>query len=213
MDYFNMTETPSPSTISRFLDEPTSGLDTFTAFTVCEILKTLAKGGRTIVATIHQPSSELFFLFDDICLLSEGRVVYFGPVVDIVAYFARMDYKCPQYSNPAGIGNVCEYVLLLYIRSCNCNGHHATCTLYRHISDFLFMSVLNANKENNNANTAEKEKERLKLLASHWEASEEFKLVREQATDSKVKGGLSKTSYKYLSSNWNQFSFLIGRAW
>jgi ABC-type multidrug transport system ATPase subunit len=47
----------NPSVI--FLDEPTSGLDTFTAYTVCRTLKDLAQAGRTVVATIHQPSSEV----------------------------------------------------------------------------------------------------------------------------------------------------------
>eukprot|EP00158_Paraphelidium_tribonemae_P007562 Partr_v1_DN28287_c0_g1_i1_m76207 putative ATP-binding cassette, sub-family G (WHITE), member len=84
-----------------FLDEPTSGLDTFTAFNVVDILKGLAKSGRTVVATIHQPSSETFHMFDDLCLLAEGRVMYFGPVHDVVSYFAGVGYQCPNYTNPA----------------------------------------------------------------------------------------------------------------
>jgi len=47
-----------------FLDEPTTGLDSFTATSVMETLKDLAKSGRTIIQTIHQPNSDIFEMFD-----------------------------------------------------------------------------------------------------------------------------------------------------
>jgi len=47
-----------------FLDEPTTGLDSFTATSVMETLKDLAKSGRTIVQTIHQPNSDIFEMMD-----------------------------------------------------------------------------------------------------------------------------------------------------
>lgn len=43
-----------------FLDEPTTGLDAYTAFSVIFTLRELAKTGRTVITTIHQPSSEIF---------------------------------------------------------------------------------------------------------------------------------------------------------
>jgi ABC-type multidrug transport system ATPase subunit len=91
-----------------FLDEPTSGLDTFTAYSVVTTLKDLASQGRTVVATIHQPSSDIFMLFDDLLLLSEGRVVYYGEAKDAVSYFARAGYECPQYMNPS------DYIFVIY---------------------------------------------------------------------------------------------------
>ena len=58
-----------------FLDEPTSGLDSFTAYKVARILRNVAhRYGRTIVCTIHQPSSEVFNIFDDLIVLAEGEV-------------------------------------------------------------------------------------------------------------------------------------------
>ena len=84
-----------------FLDEPTSGLDTFTAFTVVKSLKRLAKQGRTVIATIHQPGSEIFHLFDDLIILSEGHIIYCGDAAASIDYFARLGYPCPRYSNPA----------------------------------------------------------------------------------------------------------------
>ncbi|KAJ3094849.1 hypothetical protein HDU96_001449, partial [Phlyctochytrium bullatum] len=85
-----------------FLDEPTSGLDTFTAFSVVHTLRSLSRtSNRTIVATIHQPSSQLFRLFDDLLLLAEGRVMYHGPTSAAVPYFTARGYPCPKRSNPA----------------------------------------------------------------------------------------------------------------
>jgi len=57
------------------LDEPTSGLDTYSAFTVMTLLKTLAAKGLTIICTIHQPSSEIVALFQNIHLLCNGDLV------------------------------------------------------------------------------------------------------------------------------------------
>ncbi len=55
------------------VDEPTSGLDSFMADNVVDILWQLSRAGRTIVATIHQPSSDVFARFDTLCLLAEGN--------------------------------------------------------------------------------------------------------------------------------------------
>ncbi|XP_075247722.1 uncharacterized protein LOC142340861 isoform X2 [Convolutriloba macropyga] len=84
------------------LDEPTSGLDSAATMGVMAHIQSLAnKQGRTIVYSIHQPSSEVFQSFDLLCLLSEGRCVYFGKAEAAVNFFSGLNYKCPQYSNPA----------------------------------------------------------------------------------------------------------------
>ncbi|KAI9159194.1 hypothetical protein H9P43_008531 [Blastocladiella emersonii ATCC 22665] len=84
-----------------FLDESTSGLDCFNAWSVVRLLKDLAISGRTVVATLHQPSSEIFHMVDDLCIVSQGEIMYYGPAEESVPYFARAGYACPQYSNPA----------------------------------------------------------------------------------------------------------------
>ncbi|KAI3845463.1 hypothetical protein MKX03_023398 [Papaver bracteatum] len=62
-----------------FLDEPTSGLDGAASYHVMvRILKLSQQCGMTVIASIHQPSSEVFALFHNLCLLSSGRTVYFG---------------------------------------------------------------------------------------------------------------------------------------
>lgn len=83
------------------LDEPTSGLDSFAAKTVVEGLRRLAFTGRTIVCSIHQPSAEIFRLFDDLCLLAQGQVAYQGPAHLAVTHFEGLGYAFPKYINPA----------------------------------------------------------------------------------------------------------------
>lgn len=62
-----------------FLDEPTSGLDSASAFFVVQTLRNIAHDHvRTVISSIHQPSSEVFALFDHLFLLSGGQTVYFG---------------------------------------------------------------------------------------------------------------------------------------
>ena len=67
-----------------FLDEPTSGLDSASAFFVVQTLRNIARDGRTVVSSIHQPSSEVFALFDELFLLSGGETVYFGEAKNAV---------------------------------------------------------------------------------------------------------------------------------
>ena len=65
-----------------FLDEPTSGLDSAASYYVMRRIATLAQNDhiqRTVIVSIHQPSSEVFQLFNSLCLLSSGKTVYFGP--------------------------------------------------------------------------------------------------------------------------------------
>ncbi|KAI6699524.1 hypothetical protein NL676_013848 [Syzygium grande] len=62
-----------------FLDEPTSGLDSAASYHVMNRIAKLARHDRrTVMASIHQPSSEVFELFHNLCLLSSGKTVYFG---------------------------------------------------------------------------------------------------------------------------------------
>eukprot|EP00958_Prasinococcus_capsulatus_P024226 scaffold3759_cov425-Prasinococcus_capsulatus_cf.AAC.13 len=63
-----------------FFDEPTSGLDSAMAREVIAVVQRLAQQGRTIVATIHQPSEEIYGMFDRLLLLSKGQVAFQGGV-------------------------------------------------------------------------------------------------------------------------------------
>lgn len=82
-------------------DEPTSGLDSFMAHSVLQVLKRLALKGKTIIVTIHQPSSELFGLFDKLLLVAEGRVAFLGTPTEAAHFFEEMNAPCPTNYNPA----------------------------------------------------------------------------------------------------------------
>jgi ABC-type multidrug transport system ATPase subunit len=85
-----------------FLDEPTSGLDSTASFEVISYAKELAKlNNIMIIASIHQPSTTTFQLFDKLLLLSGGRTCYFGPVQNIETYFREIDHPIPGNTNPA----------------------------------------------------------------------------------------------------------------
>jgi len=81
-----------------FLDEPTSGLDSFNALNTMSVIKELS---QTVVATIHQPSSQLFHLFDNVLILSEGHIMYSGPIKDVEHWSTSLDKPCPYGYNLA----------------------------------------------------------------------------------------------------------------
>lgn len=82
-----------PSVI--FLDEPTSGLDSFQAQNVMVALKVLARHGRTVITTIHQPRSDIYLMFDKLVILSKGKLMYFGNA-DTTALASVSNISCFQ---------------------------------------------------------------------------------------------------------------------
>ncbi|MCL4149777.1 UNVERIFIED_CONTAM: hypothetical protein GTU68_041543 [Idotea baltica] len=84
-----------------FCDEPTSGLDSFMAQNIVTVMKSLGNRGKAIITTIHQPSSEVFALFDRVLLMAEGRLAYLGLTSDALKFFSGMGKTCPFNFNPA----------------------------------------------------------------------------------------------------------------
>ncbi|XP_026447181.1 ABC transporter G family member 22-like isoform X4 [Papaver somniferum] len=84
-----------------FLDEPTSGLDSTTALRMVRMLHEIAKAGKTVVTTIHQPSSRLFHKFDKLILLGKGSLLYFGNASEAMVYFSSIGCTPLIAMNPA----------------------------------------------------------------------------------------------------------------
>ncbi|KAG6520647.1 ABC transporter G family member 14-like [Zingiber officinale] len=88
------------------LDEPTSGLDSTAAARIVATLRRLAAHkGRTVVTTIHQPSSRLYRMFDKLVLLSsDGSAIYYGRAAAALDYFTSVGFASPTDGvNPADL--------------------------------------------------------------------------------------------------------------
>lgn len=87
-----------------FLDEPTSGLDSVAANSVITSVRRLAENQKaTVIATIHQPSTETFELFSHVLILGQGQTVYYGPRDQAIEYFASIGHEIPVRSNPSDV--------------------------------------------------------------------------------------------------------------
>ena len=101
-----------------FVDEPTSGLSSRDSENVMDLLRELTLKGKLIFVVIHQPSSDIYKMFDKMLILDTGGyLIYYGNPVEAVMYFKRMDAQinsdvgeCPTCGNvnPELIFNIIE---------------------------------------------------------------------------------------------------------
>ncbi|MDA3779362.1 MAG: ATP-binding cassette domain-containing protein, partial [Bacteroidales bacterium] len=101
-----------------FVDEPTSGLSSRDSENVMDLLRELALKGKLIFVVIHQPSSDIYKMFDNMMILdSGGYQIYYGNPVEAVKYFKKIDAQinsevgeCPRCGNvnPELIFNIIE---------------------------------------------------------------------------------------------------------
>ncbi|KYN37497.1 ATP-binding cassette sub-family G member 1 [Trachymyrmex septentrionalis] len=87
------------------LDEPTSGLDSTDSNQLINILHDMARANCTVICTIHQPSSQMISLFDNIIVLNQGRCMYCGPKNEILNTYSIAGFTCPNFYN------IIEFVL------------------------------------------------------------------------------------------------------
>ncbi len=95
------TKISDSAAASRPRAQPTSGLDSTIAARLVATLRGLAGAGRAFLVTIHQPATRVFGSFDDVMLLSEGRVLYDGSPHALAAHFGPLGCALPAESNPA----------------------------------------------------------------------------------------------------------------
>ncbi|KAH9301785.1 hypothetical protein KI387_013368, partial [Taxus chinensis] len=84
-----------------FIDEPLYHLDSVSALLMMVTLKKLTSTGCTIVFTMYQSSTEVFGLFDRICLLSNGKELFFGETLACLQHFANAGFPCPVMQSPS----------------------------------------------------------------------------------------------------------------
>lgn len=77
------------------LDEPTSGLDSYTALTLVRLLRQLARGDRVVLASLHQPSKDIFHSLDQVYLMGHGRLLYSGAPGEAEGMLAACGVPCP----------------------------------------------------------------------------------------------------------------------
>lgn len=101
-----------------FVDEPTSGLSSRDSENIMDLLKELSLRGKMIFVVIHQPSSDIFKMFDTLIILDSGGFqIYYGNPVESVIYFREIvnaanksQGACPECGNinPEQIFNIIE---------------------------------------------------------------------------------------------------------
>ncbi len=101
-----------------FVDEPTSGLSSRDSENVMDLLSELTLKGKLIFIVIHQPSSDIYKMFDSMIILDQGgRMVYYGNPVEAIVYFKEIDNQinsevgeCPTCGNvtPELVFNIIE---------------------------------------------------------------------------------------------------------
>ncbi|XP_004236984.1 ABC transporter G family member 21 [Solanum lycopersicum] len=172
------------------LDEPTSGLDSTTAQRIVATLRWLARGGRTVVTTIHQPSSTLFRMFDKIIVLTEGCPIYYGKSSLVMEYFASIGYAPGfNFMNPA------DFLLDL------ANGiTHDT----RHYDQHELI-MKQDQSENQNAT-------KQSLISSYRKNI--YPLLKEEINQSckrSIRSSSISRDHQWTTSWWLQFKVLLGR--
>ncbi|KAL8172155.1 hypothetical protein V2J09_023959 [Rumex salicifolius] len=178
------------------LDEPTSGLDSAAAFFVTQSLKNVADEGKIVAFSVHQPSSEVFELFDDLLLISGGQVVFFGEANLAIKFFAEAGFPCPNRRSPCDhflrcINSDFDRVMAsLDTSSVHSGGAHTEISAWKNMKIAEIRSIL-IEKNKQSAYSTEK---RMKTDA----------ILFQEATDSELD--------EEKTSNWKQLYTLTSRS-
>lgn len=97
-----------------------SGLDVVSINNCMQLLKDLARQGRTIICTIHQPSASMFNMFDMVYMLAKGQCIYQGSSQQLVPFLGHCGLSCPPSHNPADYGNTALLLSVLISPSSVC---------------------------------------------------------------------------------------------
>lgn len=96
-----------------FMDEISTGLDSSTTFQIVKCIQQIVHlGEATVLVSLLQPAPEVFELFDDVMLLSEGQIVYQGPREYVLEFFERCGFRCPERKGVADFLQEVRYTVL-----------------------------------------------------------------------------------------------------
>uniref|UniRef100_A0A2N9FP11 ABC transporter domain-containing protein n=1 Tax=Fagus sylvatica TaxID=28930 RepID=A0A2N9FP11_FAGSY len=182
-----------------FLDEPTSGLDSTTALRTVQMLQDIAEVGKTVVTTIHQPSSRLFHKFDKLILLGKGSLLYFGKASEAMLYFSSIGCSPLIAMNPA------EFLLDL------ANGNLNDVSVPSELEDKVQMGNSDTETRNGKPSPAVVHEYLVEAYETKVADKEKKKLLDPIPLDEEVKSKVSSPKRQWGASWWEQYSILFCR--
>ncbi|KAI7990471.1 ABC transporter G family member 22 [Camellia lanceoleosa] len=182
-----------------FLDEPTSGLDSTTALRIVQILQDIAEGGKTVITTIHQPSSRLFHKFDKLILLGKGSLLYFGKASEAMVYFSSIGCSPLIAMNPA------EFLLDLT------NGNINDVSVPSELEDRVQMGNSETETRNGKPSPAVVHEYLVGAYETRAADNEKKKLMIPIPIDEELKSKVYTSKREWGASWWKQFSILFCR--
>ncbi|PKA52291.1 ABC transporter G family member 22 [Apostasia shenzhenica] len=182
-----------------FLDEPTSGLDSTTALRIVQVLHDIAEAGKTVVTTIHQPSSRLFHKFDKLILLGRGSLLYFGKASEAMVYFQSIGCSPQIPMNPA------EFLLDL------ANGTIKDVSIPSELDDKVQTKNLGSDTRNDKPTPKDIHEYLVEAYETRVADNEREKLLMPTLVGEDLKTKLSPSMREWGASWWEQYYILICR--
>nr|AIU41652.1 ABC transporter family protein [Hevea brasiliensis] len=182
-----------------FLDEPTSGLDSTTALRIVQMLQDIAEAGKTVITTIHQPSSRLFHKFDKLILLGKGSLLYFGKASEAMPYFSSVG------CNPLIAMNPAEFLLEL------ANGNINDVSVPSELEDRVQMENSDNETRNGKPSPAVVHDYLVEAYETRVAENEKKKLMVPIPLDEEVKLKVSSPKRQWGASWWEQYTLLFCR--
>ncbi|KAL5545656.1 hypothetical protein UlMin_005343 [Ulmus minor] len=182
-----------------FLDEPTSGLDSTTALRIVQMLQDIAEAGKTVVTTIHQPSSRLFHKFDKLILLGKGSLLYFGKASEAMVYFSSIGCSPLIAMNPA------EFLLDL------ANGNTNDVSLPSELEDKVQMGNSDSNTGDGKPTPAVVHEYLVEAYETRVADKEKKKLTIPLPLNEELKSKISSPKREWGASWWEQYCILFSR--
>lgn len=182
-----------------FLDEPTSGLDSTTALRIVQILHEIAEAGKTVVTTIHQPSSRLFHKFDKLILLGKGSLIYYGKAAEAMSYFSSIGCSPLIAMNPA------EFLLDL------ANGNLNDVSVPSELEDKVQIENSEADCRQDRPSPTLVQEYLVEAYETRVAEKEKRKMLTPLTLDEELKSKVSSSKRQWGASWWEQYSILFRR--